>query len=138
MHIASCIMMIICLETVICWIYVLQFNNGNVFNAQVKANIHSNISRLLESMRNREVFLLNQVDVILEAKEERLRGQEDQLNQAIGRLSNCLSLLDGGTSLSTELNDILSRWIDFFLPYHPCSSCSCVPLGSRLWCDGSI
>lgn len=76
---------------------------------EVKASIHSNISRLLESMRNREVFLLHQVDVILEAKEERLRGQEDQLNQAIGRLSNCLSLLDGGTSLSTELNDILSR-----------------------------
>jgi len=76
---------------------------------EVKASIHSNISRLLESMRNREVFLLHQVDVILEAKEERLRGQEDQLNQAIGRLSNCLSLLDGGTSLNTELNDILSR-----------------------------
>jgi hypothetical protein len=78
-------------------------------SVEVKSSIHSTISRLLESLRSREVWLLNQADVIVQAKEEVLRTQEDRLNQGLGGLVNCLQLLDNGAASEEDLARILDR-----------------------------
>lgn len=46
---------------------------------QVKSQIHSCISRHLECLRSREVWLLEQVDLIQQLKEETLQQQAQQL-----------------------------------------------------------
>uniref|UniRef100_A0A803TAC0 Nuclear receptor coactivator 4 N-terminal domain-containing protein n=1 Tax=Anolis carolinensis TaxID=28377 RepID=A0A803TAC0_ANOCA len=46
---------------------------------EVKAQIHSCISRHLECLRSREVWLLEQVDLIQQLKEEALQQQAQQL-----------------------------------------------------------
>lgn len=46
---------------------------------QVKAKIHSHISRHLECLRSREVWLFEQVDLIQQLKEEALQQQAQQL-----------------------------------------------------------
>lgn len=46
---------------------------------QVKAKIHSHISRQLECLRSREVWLFEQVDLIQQLKEEALQQQAQQL-----------------------------------------------------------
>ncbi|KAL4239675.1 Nuclear receptor coactivator 4 [Mactra antiquata] len=54
--------------------------------AEAKSRIQCNISRQLETLRNREVWLLNQLDVVSSAKEEVLQQQSARLNQTLGLL----------------------------------------------------
>ncbi|XP_074856206.1 nuclear receptor coactivator 4 isoform X2 [Carettochelys insculpta] len=56
---------------------------------EVKAQIHSCISRHMECLRSREVWLLEQVDLIQQLKEETLQQQTDQLYWLLGQF-NCL------------------------------------------------
>uniref|UniRef100_H9GLR4 Nuclear receptor coactivator 4 N-terminal domain-containing protein n=1 Tax=Anolis carolinensis TaxID=28377 RepID=H9GLR4_ANOCA len=56
---------------------------------EVKAQIHSCISRHLECLRSREVWLLEQVDLIQQLKEEALQQQAQQLFWLLGQF-NCL------------------------------------------------
>ncbi|KAM9326234.1 nuclear receptor coactivator 4 isoform 2-T2 [Gastrophryne carolinensis] len=56
---------------------------------EVKAQIHSCISRHLECMRSREIWLLEQVDLIQQLKEEALQQQAQQLYWLLGQF-NCL------------------------------------------------
>lgn len=56
---------------------------------EVKAQIHSCISRHMECLRSREVWLLEQVDLIQQLKEETLQQQTYQLYWLLGQF-NCL------------------------------------------------
>ncbi|KAM4635867.1 nuclear receptor coactivator 4 isoform 2-T2 [Discoglossus pictus] len=56
---------------------------------EVKAQIHSCISRHLECLRSREVWLLEQADLIQQLKEESLQQQAQQLYWLLGQF-NCL------------------------------------------------
>nr|XP_008522539.1 PREDICTED: nuclear receptor coactivator 4 isoform X1 [Equus przewalskii]XP_008522540.1 PREDICTED: nuclear receptor coactivator 4 isoform X1 [Equus przewalskii] len=56
---------------------------------EVKAQIHSCISRHLECLRSREVWLHEQVDLIYQLKEETLQQQAQQLYWLLGQF-NCL------------------------------------------------
>ncbi|XP_032849973.1 nuclear receptor coactivator 4 isoform X2 [Tyto alba] len=56
---------------------------------EVKAKIHSHISRHLECLRSREVWLFEQVDLIQQLKEEALQQQAQQLCWYLGQF-NCL------------------------------------------------
>nr|XP_025140711.1 nuclear receptor coactivator 4 isoform X3 [Bubalus bubalis] len=56
---------------------------------EVKAQIHSCISRHLECLRSREVWLYEQVDLIYQLKEETLQQQVQQLYWLLGQF-NCL------------------------------------------------
>uniref|UniRef100_G3SMI2 Nuclear receptor coactivator 4 n=1 Tax=Loxodonta africana TaxID=9785 RepID=G3SMI2_LOXAF len=56
---------------------------------EVKAQIHSCISRHLECLRSREVWLYEQVDLIYQLKEETLQQQAQQLYWLLGQFS-CL------------------------------------------------
>ncbi|XP_017715319.1 PREDICTED: nuclear receptor coactivator 4 isoform X3 [Rhinopithecus bieti] len=57
---------------------------------EVKAQIHSCISRHLECLRSREVWLYEQVDLIYQLKEETLQQQAQQLYWLLGQF-NCLT-----------------------------------------------
>ncbi|XP_066478261.1 nuclear receptor coactivator 4 isoform X2 [Tiliqua scincoides] len=56
---------------------------------EVKGQVHSCISRHLECLRSREVWLLEQVDLIQQLKEETLQQQAQQLCWLLGQF-NCL------------------------------------------------
>ncbi|XP_077206690.1 nuclear receptor coactivator 4 isoform X2 [Paroedura picta] len=56
---------------------------------EVKAKIHGCISRHLECLRSREVWLLEQVDLIQQLKEEALQQQAQQFFWLLGQF-NCL------------------------------------------------
>lgn len=56
---------------------------------EIKAQIHSCISRHLECLRSREVWLYEQVDLIYQLKEETLQQQTQQLYWLLGQF-NCL------------------------------------------------
>ncbi|XP_063814909.1 nuclear receptor coactivator 4 isoform X2 [Pseudophryne corroboree] len=56
---------------------------------EVKAEIHSCISRNLECLRSREIWLLEQADLIQQLKEEALQQQAQQLYWLLGQF-NCL------------------------------------------------
>ncbi|XP_036211783.1 nuclear receptor coactivator 4 isoform X2 [Myotis myotis] len=56
---------------------------------EIKAQIHSCISRHLECLRSREVWLYEQVDLIYQLKEETLQQQAQQLYWLLGQF-NCL------------------------------------------------
>ncbi|XP_061857871.1 nuclear receptor coactivator 4 isoform X1 [Colius striatus] len=56
---------------------------------EVKGKIHSHISRHLECLRSREVWLFEQVDLIQQLKEEALQQQAQQLYWYLGQF-NCL------------------------------------------------
>lgn len=58
--------------------------NLNKNSSEVKSQIRTGISRLLEALRNREVWLLNQVDLLVSAKEEVLHHQQAELNKKLG------------------------------------------------------
>lgn len=60
-------------------------------NTQIKSQIHTSISRHLETLRNREVWLLGQVDTVLGVKEEVLHQQQARLNKTLGILHSSLA-----------------------------------------------
>ena len=51
---------------------------------QAKASVQMTFSRILESLRNREIFLLNQIDIIHQTSEDLLSAQERQLLNSLG------------------------------------------------------
>ncbi|XP_066098882.1 nuclear receptor coactivator 4 isoform X1 [Saccopteryx bilineata] len=56
---------------------------------EIKAQIHSCISRHLECLRSREVWLCEQADLLYQLKEEALQQQAQQLSWQLGQF-NCL------------------------------------------------
>ncbi|KAL8568863.1 hypothetical protein ACOMHN_009683 [Nucella lapillus] len=63
----------------------------NQNSSEIKTQIHTSISRHLETLRNREVWLLDQVDQVLVGKEEVLQLQQARLNKALGILHSSLT-----------------------------------------------
>lgn len=76
--------------------------------AEAKSRIQCNISRQLETLRNREVWLLNQLDLVSSAKEEVLQQQSAKLNQTLGVLQNSVQYpgATGDSIAKLELGDI--------------------------------
>ena len=71
--------------------------------SDVKSQIRDSVSRHLEAMRNRETWLLRQVEVVQHIKEDVLRQQQAELNKALGHLQSTCSLLEhSGESLNIE------------------------------------
>jgi nuclear receptor coactivator 4 len=62
----------------------------------VKSEIQTTVTRQLEALREREVYLLHQVDLIQQAKDAALQGQEDKLHQALGSLTTSLQVAETG------------------------------------------
>lgn len=54
----------------------------------VKSQIHSCMSRQLESLRSRELWLLNQVDLVSSAKNEVLRQQRETINELCSKIDS--------------------------------------------------
>ncbi|XP_070608015.1 nuclear receptor coactivator 4 [Erythrolamprus reginae] len=61
---------------------------------EVKAQVHSCISRHLECLRSREVWLLEQVDLVQQLKEEALQQQAQQLCWLLGQFSGLVRQLE--------------------------------------------
>lgn len=59
-------------------------------SSELKSQIHSQMSRLLEALRNREVQLLNQVDQIQTHREEALHKQHAVLSRSLGQLQRAV------------------------------------------------
>ena len=71
--------------------------------SDMKSQIRDSVSRHLEAMRNRETWLLGQVEVVQHIKEDVLRQQQAELNKALGRLqSTCALLEQSGKAFDTE------------------------------------
>ena len=76
----------------------------------VKSQIRDSISRHLEALRNRETWLLGQVEVVQHVKEDSLQQQQSELNKALGRLESlCVLLEQTGEVLNTESLEGLVR-----------------------------
>uniref|UniRef100_A0A8C8RQ04 Nuclear receptor coactivator 4 n=1 Tax=Pelusios castaneus TaxID=367368 RepID=A0A8C8RQ04_9SAUR len=71
---------------------------------EVKAQIHSCISRHMECLRSREVWLLEQVDLIQQLKEETLQQQALQLYWLLGQFSCLIHQLEHPHS-----NDVVNQ-----------------------------
>lgn len=63
----------------------------NQNSTEIKSQIHSSISRHLETLRNRELRLLEEVDTVVGGKEEVLHRQQARLNKALGVLHSSLA-----------------------------------------------
>ena len=76
----------------------------------LKSQIRDSVSRHLEALRNRETWLLGQVEVVQHVKEDALRQQQSELNKALGRLQSlCVLLEQTGVMLNTESLESLVR-----------------------------
>lgn len=84
------------------YIYILVILH--VSYLQAKSRIQCNISRQLEALRNREVWLLNQLDVVSSAKEEVLQQQSARLNQTLGVIQSSLQFPDNSGDSSVARN----------------------------------
>ncbi|XP_053166851.1 nuclear receptor coactivator 4 isoform X2 [Hemicordylus capensis] len=78
---------------------------------EVKAQIHSCISRHLECLRSREVWLHEQVDLIQQLKEEALQQQAQQLCWLLGQFSCLIHQLEKPHSndLENQISVCLER-----------------------------
>ncbi|XP_022087400.1 nuclear receptor coactivator 4-like [Acanthaster planci] len=77
-----------------------------------KSEIHAALSRQLEALRNREVWLLDQVDLILRIQDQLLREHLAGLTQELGGLQRLLELAQRqgeDNSLNEELAVALAR-----------------------------
>ncbi|NXK02880.1 NCOA4 protein, partial [Herpetotheres cachinnans] len=77
---------------------------------EVKAKIHSHISRHLECLRSREVWLFEQVDLIQQLKEEALQQQAQQLYWYLGQFNCLIHQLE--RSYSNELANQISACLE--------------------------
>ncbi|XP_040461339.1 nuclear receptor coactivator 4 isoform X3 [Falco naumanni] len=77
---------------------------------EVKAKIHSHISRHLECLRSREVWLFEQVDLIQQLKEEALQQQAQQLYWYLGQFNCLIHQLE--RSCSNELANQISACLE--------------------------
>ncbi|NXS51697.1 NCOA4 protein, partial [Brachypteracias leptosomus] len=77
---------------------------------EVKAKIHSHISRHLECLRSREVWLFEQVDLVQQLKEEALQQQAQQLYWYLGQFNCLIHQLE--RSYSNELANQISACLE--------------------------
>ncbi|NXU53280.1 NCOA4 protein, partial [Turnix velox] len=77
---------------------------------EVKGKIHSHISRQLECLRSREVWLFEQVDLIQQLKEEALQQQAQQLYWYLGQFNCLIHQLE--RSYSNELANQIAACLD--------------------------
>lgn len=87
-------------------------------SSEVKSQIHSQMSRLLEALRNREVQLLNQVDHMQTQREEALHKQHAVLSRTLGQLQRAVvSSEEEDKNLESferlSLNDVLPEEIPY-------------------------
>lgn len=87
--------------------------------SEAKSRIQGSISRQLEALRNREVWLLNQLDTVSGAKEEILQQQSARLNKTLGVLQSSISFpQETESSLSSKLERLdLGELIPEETPY---------------------
>lgn len=72
----------------------------------VKTQIHSCMSRQLESLRSRELWLLSQVDLVSSAKNEVLRQQRETINELCSKIDSIVQHKNmDETMLPTLLNE---------------------------------
>ncbi|XP_030059151.1 nuclear receptor coactivator 4 [Microcaecilia unicolor] len=78
---------------------------------EVKAQIHACISRQLECLRSREVWLLGQVELIQQLKEEALQQQAQQLYWLLGQFICLIHQLENphGNDLANQISACLER-----------------------------
>ena len=69
------------------------------------------MSRQLETLRAREVWLLQQVELLHDTKDSLLRQQADSLRQALGALTSCRQYLERGepADLDKTIADAIDR-----------------------------
>jgi len=65
------------------------------------------VSRQLDALKRHEASLLKQVDLIQQAKDAALQGQEDKLHEALGALTVAVQLEEGQSA--TPVKDVLQR-----------------------------
>ena len=70
-------------------VYVI--HRYSVCYSQIKYQIHTSISRHLETLREREVRLLEEVDGAVAEKEEVIQRRQARLNKALGVLHSSLA-----------------------------------------------
>ncbi|XP_018621526.1 nuclear receptor coactivator 4 isoform X1 [Scleropages formosus] len=78
---------------------------------EVKAQLHSCISRHLEFLRSREVWLLEQIDIIQQLKEDSLRQQFQQLHWLLGQFDILIHQLENSDThdLANQLTSCLEK-----------------------------
>lgn len=78
---------------------------------EVKSQLHSCISRHLEILRSREVWLLEQIDLVEQLKGETLHQQLQQLHSLKGQFDLLIHQLEysGSNSLTTQLTSCLEK-----------------------------
>jgi nuclear receptor coactivator 4 len=69
---------------------------------QAKSRIHAMMSRQLEALRTREVWLLDQVELLHDTKDSLLLQQAHSLRQALGALTSCRQYLESGEPADME------------------------------------
>ena len=75
-----------------------------IISLKAKSRVQGSISRQLEALRNREVWLLNQLDTLSGAKEEILQQQSARLNKTLGILQSSVNFpQDTEASLTSKL-----------------------------------
>ncbi|XP_016118497.1 nuclear receptor coactivator 4-like, partial [Sinocyclocheilus grahami] len=79
--------------------------------SQVKSQLHSCISRHLEILRSREVWLLEQIDLVEQLKGETLHQQLQQLHLLKGQFDILIHQLEYSSSnnLATQLTNCLEK-----------------------------
>ncbi|KAL4641174.1 nuclear receptor coactivator 4 isoform X1 [Arapaima gigas] len=80
-------------------------------SGEVKAQLHSCISRHLEFLRSREVWLLEQIDIIQQLKEDSLRQQLQQLQWLLGQFDVLIHQLEKSNShdLANQITSCLEK-----------------------------
>jgi nuclear receptor coactivator 4 len=68
-----------------------------VTSTDVKAHIRDSISRHLEALRNREIWLLSQVELIQQGKEDVLLQKQTEISEMSGGLKKVCALLEQST-----------------------------------------
>ncbi|XP_048858670.1 nuclear receptor coactivator 4 isoform X2 [Brienomyrus brachyistius] len=78
---------------------------------EVKAQLHSCISRHLEFLRSREVWLLEQIDIVQQLKEESLQHQLQQLHWVLGQFDILIHQLENSNSydLANQITSCLEK-----------------------------
>ncbi|KAI1894454.1 hypothetical protein AGOR_G00115980 [Albula goreensis] len=79
---------------------------------EVKSQLHSCISRHLEFLRSREVWLLEQIDIVQQLKEETLHQQLQQLHWLRGQFDILIHQLENSSShdLANQLTICLEKF----------------------------
>ena len=85
---------------------------------QAKSRIHTVMSRQLETLRSREVWLLQQVDLLADTKDSVLWHQAEELHAALAALQACVACLEAGDSadLDVKIKETLERLVESNIP----------------------